>query len=382
MTLRGARAPLALFALASAGAAGCCACLPEPTFVVRSPAARDPAPAPPLEGPVVRALHLADFGDDTCQQARVAQGIAEAHRRVPFALALFAGDLLYDCGPAVVPGAEACAFAPDGNTLAPGFTSPPDPGFAEKHEGALGGLLVPPAAEVFVALGNHDVSPSCGELPDPTALERLKACLNVAWRSPLWSMPGRRYEVERGAARFVVIDSNLVRRDYGGFAFADEVAFVAEATQGCAGRACLAAGACGGRPLCFLVAHHPPVTASSHRDDATPEYLARWRALLDAGGDRVRAVLSGHDHDLQHLRSPDGLDVFVSGNGSRGRPLERFGEVSVPGTALHFASVRWGHGVIEIGPSGWRYRFESHEGGPLHCCAARGAGPCEPTTCR
>jgi hypothetical protein len=95
----------------------------------------------------------------------------------------------------------------------------------------------------------------------------------------------------------------------------------------------------------------------------------------------LRGWLAGHDHDLQHLRSPDGLDVFVSGNGARGRAGERFERTSVPGVAVLFASVRWGYAVLEVSPEGWRYRFEDVDGAPLHCCAATGAGRCEPAAC-
>ncbi len=127
--------------------------------------------------------------------------------------------------------------------------------------------------------------------------------------------------------------------------------------------------------------HHPPVTAGEHSSDATPAYLARMDRLLGAGGGRIRAYLAGHDHDLQHLRTAAGLDVFVSGNGSRGRPFERFGAVSVPGALLEFASVRWGYGVLTVGPGEWAYRFEDTDGRPLYCCAAT-ADRCDPVQCR
>ncbi len=164
------------------------------------------------------------------------------------------------------------------------------------------------------------------------------------------------------------MDSNLAFRDYGGFTLDDEVAFVAAASAGCAER------------TCFLVGHHPPATAGGHVDDATATYLARMQRILDAGGGRIRAWLAGHDHDLQHLRTPAGLDVLVSGNGSEGRPQERFEAASAGATVL-FASVRWGYGVLEVWPGGWRYRFEDEGSRPLYCCTATGAGPCEPTAC-
>jgi hypothetical protein len=181
-------------------------------------------------------------------------------------------------------------------------------------------------------------------------------------------MPGRHYAVDVGPARLIVVDSNLVARDYGGFTLDDEVAFVAAESAGCGARAC------------FLVGHHPPASAGAHRDDATPAGLARMQRLLDAGGGRIRAWLGGHDHDLQHLRTRSGLDVLVSGSTSRGRWRETFPAASA-GATLLFASMRWGYGVLEVAPGGWRYRFEDERSEPVYCCAATGAGACAPTTC-
>lgn len=352
--------------LALATATGCCACASSPTFTVREGAALAPGPAPALSPPALRVLHLGDFGDETCQQAVVASAMASTHARAPFDLAFAAGDLLYPCGPdPAVPGATACAFAADGNAVTPGFAAPPDPAFA-RHDGPLAFLGPTP---VYVALGNHDVATGgrCG--PSDLATERLKACLNVAHAGPQWVAPGRHYAVDRGPARFLVVDTNLVQRDYGGFAFDDEVAFVAAQAAGCADR------------LCFLVGHHPPATAGVHRDDLTPERLARMQRLLDAGQGRIRAFLAGHDHDLQHVRTAGGLDVLVSGAGALGRWRERF-EATSGGGRLLFGSVRWGYAVLEISPDGWRYRFEDDRAAPLYCCAAVGAGPCEPVKCR
>jgi tartrate-resistant acid phosphatase type 5 len=370
----------ALVALALVAA---CTPAPSPTFTVRSERARHPGPAPAIAGPFLRVLHLADFGDPTEQQGAVARGVGEAHRTRPFALALVPGDNVYPCGPdATAPGADACRFAADGNTLAGGFEPPEDPGFA-RHDGPLSPLAEPPAAEVYLSLGNHDVATwsDCRASDDPVAEGRLKACLELAHRSPVWRMPARHYAVERGAARFLIVDTNLVEQQYGGFALDDEVAFVRDQAPGCRPDACeTEPGGCD-KPWCFLVGHHPPVTAGLHRRDATPDYLARMDRLLAAGAGRIQAFLAGHDHDLQHLRSPAGLDVLVSGNGSRGRASERFEATSVAGTEVVFATVRWGYGVLEVARDGWRYRFEDDGGAPLYCCAATGAGGCAPSVC-
>jgi len=364
-----ALAGVVLAALAWAGAA---AFASDPTFTVRRGAALAPGPAPAEVPGAVRVLHLADFGEATRQQAAVAARVTALHARAPFALALFPGDLVYPCGlDAARPGAEACTFAPDGVSVATPPAGPPDPAFERLHETPLAGLAAAPAARVFVALGNHDVATwgGCGTSGlDAATAARRKACLAVAHASPRWTMPGRHYLLDEGPARFIVIDSNVVYRDEGGFTLDDEVAFVAAAAAGCDARAC------------FLVGHHPPVAGGDHAADFTPEREARFARLL-AAAPRVRAWLAGHDHDLQHLRTAGGLDVLVSGNGATARPHERFDTVANGGTLL-FGSVRPGVGTLTVHAAGWDYRFDDAGGQPLYCCAAAGAGPCAPTRCR
>ena len=360
--------PLAL-ALALALAAGCSAGSPD--FVLRPV---PPGPAAPAFPVTLRVAHVGDMGEHGHQQATVARALAAEARARPVDLVVHTGDNLYECGPdATMPGAEACAFAADGNTVAPGAAVPEDPRFRWGLEAALepvrrDGKPVP----VLVVLGNHDVAAwgICRGGLEPAALSRTKACLEVAHRSPQWSMPGRHYAVDLGPARFIGIDTNLLQRDYGGFTIDGEEAFVRDA-----------AAPCGERP-CFLLAHHPSVSAGEHRADATPEYLARVKRIEDAAGGRIAAWLSGHEHQLEHLRSPSGNDVFVSGNAARGRPQERFSAVSAPGARLLFASTAWGFGVLEVGEGRWSYRFADARGEPIHCCAANGRGPCEPVACR
>lgn len=355
-----------------AGASGCCHCARSPDFVRREVV---PVAAPVRSPPLASVLHFADYGDDTCQQAAVAKAMIASHRRLPFDAAVSPGDNVYPCGlDLALPGAAACAFAPDGNGAVPGYRPPPDPLMAKRFERLLGGLSRAGAPiPIHPALGNHDVGlpPDCSGHADPAA-QRTRACLEVAWRAPLWVMEGRHYAFDVGPARFLAIDSNLLVGDYGGFTLDGEVAFLE--AQG---------PACASRP-CFLVAHHPAATAAGHRADLQPEYLARLARLERAvatGGGRIAAWLCGHDHDLQHLRSAAGYDVFVSGNTSRGRPGETFDRVEPPAARLLFASTAWGFGRLEIRADGWSYRFENDRGEPIHCCDAAPAGPCQPVAC-
>lgn len=361
----------AALALLLAGGAGCCRFRSSPEFAVHPV---PPGPAPAAIVPALRVLHFGDIGDTTCQQKAVSAAMVRANARTPFDLALSSGDNLYDEGPdETLAGAGGCAFLADGNTVAPAWAPPADPLFARHFERAVEGLVrAGQPVPVYLVLGNHDVDSGRDFAPGgpaPAEVSRRKACLEVAHRSPQWTMPGRHYVVDRGPARFIALDTNLLLRDYGGFTLDDEVSFVEGAARDCADR------------LCFVVAHHPPVTAGGHAGDATPEYLARLARIDAAVRGRVRAWLVGHDHDLQHLRAPGGYDVLVSGNGARGRKAERFEQVSVKGARLFFASTAWGYGRLDVAADGWSYRFENDRGEPLHCCEARGAGPCEPVAC-
>jgi len=360
------------------GADGCCACSASKPYERRGGAA--PGPAVTLPPPVVRALHFADFGDDTCQQAAVAAAMADAQRRAPFDLALSIGDNLYECGPDWrSTQAGRCAFAADQATVVPAYAPPRDPTFESKFEGALDSLSRA-GVPVYVALGNHDVATwgTCLPIGDPVAVSRAKACLEVAHRSRAWKMPARHYvvDVPEGGpaplARFIVLDSNVVSGDYGGFTLADEVAFLTSSAAGC------------GVLPCFVAAHHPAATAGKHASGFDPEFTARMSQLVAAGGPGIRGWLAGHDHDLQHVRTAGGLDVFVSGNGARDRTGERFDGPAPAGATVLYGSVRWGYAILEISATGFTWRVEDERGSPRYCCAASRSGTwsaCDPVLC-
>jgi hypothetical protein len=352
---------------------GCC-CETSPTHVVRAPL--EPGPAARSDPPALRALVFGDFGEATCQRDDVIDAMGREHAAAPFDVAIDVGDNIYFCGPDTeLPGAAACRFLADGNTVDPAWRPPYDPRFDFQHEWALGWLDRPDGTPVptWLALGNHDVRADghCA-VPGRSAAEtgRLRACLEVAHQSRHWRMPARHHLVDAGAACFVYVDSNTLVAPYGdGFGPEAEIAFVAGAVSSCAGR-----------PT-FLVGHHPPATAG-RSVNLGPLFHPQMDALLGAGAGALSAYLAGHDHDLQHLRLGSGLDVFVSGNTCAGRaePLDR---VSVAGTAQLFGSTVWGYAVLSVWPDGgWGVRFLGDGGDALHCCQSAGpAGPCLSISC-
>lgn len=347
----------------------------NPDYAVRrTPLARLPAESarPAAE---VRVLLTSDFGHErSFQRWRLVREMRGRQAVTPFDLVLVGGDNVDGCGPdATLDGASACAFEPDGNTVSERYAPPADLSFARLHDRpfaslASGSSSAPP---VFVALGNHDVATGgkCAvEGMDDRTLSRLRACLEVAHRTPTWHMPGRHYALDAGPIRLIVLDGNLLKGDYGGFRFVDEEAFVRGAAEPCGERAC------------FLVSHHPPATGGIERRREPPDVLARVAALERAAGGRARAWLSGHHHDLQHVRTPSGLDAFVFGNASAARGVHH--QVTTPdGAEQLFFSTSWGDAILEAAGDRWWVRIEDVEGRGLHCCMAVGAGRCEPEAC-
>ena len=213
----------------------------------------------------LRVLVFGDFGYQSIPQRLTAGAMRRATRARPFDLALELGDNLYYCGPDPTrPGAETCRFEDDGATVAPGAKPPDDPLF-RVNEAPLAGCAGAMARRCpSTSRSGTTTSASRRRCARPVLGEvetmRRRACLAVARRTPTWIMPARHYVIDRGPVRFVVLDTNVTVRDYGGFTLQDEIAFVREATA-----------TCGAERHCFLVGHHPPAVllgeraASPHR---------------------------------------------------------------------------------------------------------------------
>jgi hypothetical protein len=328
--------------------------------------------APPSRPDAVRVLVFGDFGYRTPQQWLVARAIRRASEARPFDLAVELGDNIYYCGPDPTrAGASACRFSADDASVAPGPPPPDDPLFA-RNEAPLAGLRGADGAPlpIFLALGNHDVDASghCAArgLAELEA-SRRRACLEVAHRTPTWTMPARHYVVDRGPVRIIVVDTNVVVADYGGFTLDEEIAFVREATA-----------PCGPARACFLAGHHPPAGVHGYSRHPVP-YAARMAQLLAAARGRVRALFAGHLHTLEHL-SLDGLDVFVSGSTAMGA-FGGFRYRSPARTQVRFVTSAWGYAVLEADARGYEVSFFDTAGAPLHCCAAAAEGPCHPVEC-
>ncbi len=332
------------------------------------------APPSPARTPAVRILVFGDFGRRTLLQRVVARAMLRANAARPFDLALELGDNLYYCGPdPTLPRAERCRFGEDGASVAPGVDPPDDPIFQE-NEAPLRGLRGRDGAPipVFLALGNHDIGWGGGRCAVPGLSDgeaaRRRACLEVARRAPAWSMPARHYVLDRGPVRIVVVDTNVVVADYGGFTLDGEVEFVRRSTADC-----------GPGRFCFLAGHHPPAAVHGYRVLRGSTFPARMARLLGAAAGRARAFFAGHVHTLEHL-SLGSLDVFVSGSTAMGGFM-RFKVVTPARAQPRFATTAWGYAVLEADARGWSVRFFDTGGDPLYCCEAGETGPCRPASC-
>ena len=333
------------------------------------------APAPPARPAEVRVLVLGDFGADTLTQRLVAHAIRAEARARPFDLAVELGDNNYYCGPDPAgPAAAGCRFDRNGATVVPGYLPPADGRFRAAEDPlaglrARGGGPLP----VYLALGNHDIGWGEGSCAVPgvpvNEAARRRACLEVAHRGPAWIMPARHYVVDRGPIRIVVVDTNVVVADYGGFTLDQEVAFVRDATKGC-----------GGARFCFLAGHHPPAAVHGYGRAGPSPYGVRMARLVAAAEGRAAAFLAGHVHDLEHLALGP-LDVFVSGSTAQGGFQRLRWRVPATARAL-FATSAWGFAILEADRAGWRVRFQDWRGEALHCCEAAAGGPCVPVDCR
>lgn len=330
---------------------------------------RAPAPAPP---DVVRVLLFGDFGYDTIPQGLSARALRRVTRAEPFDLAVQLGDNLYYCGPDPTRrGAETCRFSEDRATVAPGALPPDDPIFLvnERPLRGLRGRDGKPLP-ILLVLGNHDIGQGRSCTPpdqDHDAWMTRRACLNVARSTPEWKIPARRWVLDVGPARLVAVDTNVAVLEYGGFTYADELAFLREALA-----------PCGPERQCFVLGHHPPAAALTWRP-SRPRH-GRLSALAEAADGKARAMFAGHIHTLEHL-SLGGLEVFISGSTAMGA-FGTFRTVFPASAIPRFATTAWGFAILEVHAGGYRVAFHDVFGEPLHCCEAGPTGRCEAVWCR
>lgn len=98
--------------------------------------------------------------------------------------------------------------------------------------------------------------------------------------------------------------------------------------------------------------HRPRWSAGPHGDDAAPDGL--WRAVRG----RVAAVISGHEHNMQRLKSRDGTVQFISGAGGFSHTVPDQGDPRLAfGDGTHYGALR-----LRLTPGSAQWAFVATDG--------------------
>ncbi len=241
-------------------------------------------------GRAVRVLAFGDFGNGTDNQRRVGAAMARFHGRSRFDFAITLGDNFYNTG----------------------LATPDDPRWRAEWELVYTKLGIP----FYASLGNHDWGH-----PDSPAAEILYTRKSKSWR-----MPSAYYTFTAGPAQFYALDTDDVSE-------AQRLWLEHELGRSQA-------------RWKIVYGHHPIYSHGRHGD--TQSLVQRLLPLIENTAD---VYISGHEHDLQHVRSDGRLQLFISGGGGAGiRPIE-------PGARSVFARSSHGFTVFDIGEKQIRVRF-------------------------
>lgn len=275
-------------------------------------------------------------------QRSVAEGMARAARRYEPDFVLTTGDNFYEHG----------------------VSDPLDPHWHDSFDAVYDApsLLVP----WYAALGNHDHEGS------------VEAQSAYAEHDSRWRMPSRYYSFNkrvdsRTHAQFVVLDTTPFTDPDARAAQANGVngarangtlhrVSSSDAANGSVSRLRAARTAydptlqrywlqhmlAPSRSAWRLVVGHHPIRSGSPIHGPTPALQQNVAPLLQSLG--VNAYFCGHEHDLQHLTSGDGLHHIVSGAGSAVRETG-----SVPAT--RYCAETLGFAAVTLTTEAMRLRF-------------------------
>jgi hypothetical protein len=255
----------------------------------------------------IRVVAFGDFGTGTDDQKQVASAITTHHQQSPFDIGITVGDNFYPIG----------------------MESLKDPRWKTWWEDVYGPLNL-----VFYAvLGNHDWYHF-----DSPAAEIL-----YSGKTPSWRMPAPYYTFTAGPIQFFALDTQEVS--------AKQLRWFAAELQKSRS------------PWKVVYAHHPLFSDGYHGDNPTLE-----KQLLPVMKDRVDLYLSGHEHDMQHLKPVDGVHFVITGGG--GRELR----TPQPTSRALFAKEAFGFTILEANPTELDIRLVGSDSKVMHEFALRKTG--------
>jgi tartrate-resistant acid phosphatase type 5 len=159
-----------------------------------------------------------------------------------------------------------------------GMQSPDQPRWKTDWENLYGPLKIP----FYASLGNHDWYGT-----DSPAAEILHSL-----QSPPWHMPSPNYTFTAGPAQFFAIDSNEISTA--------QSRWLREALDSSSAQWKIVYG------------HHPPYFAGP---GGITEDERMVNALMPILKGRADVYIAGHDHNLEHLKPVEGVNLFLAGGG-------------------------------------------------------------------
>ena len=246
----------------------------------------------------IRVLAFGDFGNGGRGQKDVAASMLQYHRQRPFDFAITLGDNFYNKG---MKGVD-------------------DPRWKTRWDQ----LYDPLGIQFYATLGNHDYG--FRESPEAEILYSKK--------SPSWRMPATQYTFTAGWVQFFAIDS-AVMTPY-------QLEWLKKA---------LDSSFYGWK----VVYGHHPIYSHGHHGNSR-EMI---RELLPVLKERADVYLSGHDHDMQHLKPEGNLHFFISGSGGKLRSIK-------PGPRSLFAKSALGFSVLEADKSSLKMTFVDKTVKPIY----------------
>ena len=258
----------------------------------------------PKHPDTVRFLALGDVGTGNSDQRRVAKTAARLCGKIECDFLLLLGDNFYNRG----------------------VTSLQDTKLVKVFEEVYGGLGKP----VFAVLGNHDIR------------ENALAQVLYSQVSPTWRMPNFNYAFQAGPAHFTVVNTNCHILNLLGIS-----SNLAEHSA----------------DWTFLLGHHTLYSDGNHGD---ADWLARWYWQANVA-EHVDFYLSGHDHQLGHLKYRNRRsDYVISGAGgrhSRDSNPKRWAPSTAKGL---FRYLDNGLVLFEVSPARALVRFYDGDGALLY----------------